>query len=100
MRRHVSTTTRVLRALIGLVTVWCLGCSAFDPMLGLLLPSANAAGMDCGSAADTNLRTGGGNERAARVPVDESSVDRTPTIAQRDASSAARCFDCGCQSCT
>jgi hypothetical protein len=68
-------------------------------MLGLLLPSANAAGMDCGST-DTSLRTGRRDARAANAPVDGSSVDRTPTVAQRDTSSAARGFDCGCQSCT
>ena len=40
--------TRLTGLLVGLVTVWCLGCGAFEPLLRFLTDSA-ATGMNCGS---------------------------------------------------
>jgi hypothetical protein len=49
MRRRASPLVRIVRGLIGLVTVWCLGCSAYEPLLGSLLGSKAVAMMACDS---------------------------------------------------
>lgn len=65
--------------LIGLITVWCLGCSGYEPLLSSLLGRSHAS-MTCGlemrSAAD------------ASAPITVSAAD-----------DAGQGLDCGCQSC-
>ena len=51
--RRASAFTRVSRALVGLVTVWCLGCAGFEPLLDTWLETGAVAGMSCGSATET-----------------------------------------------
>ncbi len=46
-----SRLTRSLRSLTALVTVWCLGCSAFDPLIANLFPDSAGAMMVCASEA-------------------------------------------------
>jgi len=46
-----SRLTRTLRSLTALVTVWCLGCGAFDPLIASLFPGADGPMMVCASEA-------------------------------------------------
>jgi hypothetical protein len=46
--RRIHPFTRLTGLFVALVTVWCLGCGAFEPLLGFLADSG-AAGMNCGS---------------------------------------------------
>jgi hypothetical protein len=46
--RPIHPFTRLTGLLVAVVTVWCLGCGAFEPLLGLLTDGA-ATGMNCGS---------------------------------------------------
>ena len=95
MRLRVPMPIRVLRALTGLVTVWCLGCSAYDPMVGFLFAGSSASVMNC--VEDATPRGGPGTSTLAASPEHASP---TPTIADAGASGVSRSFDCGCQSCT
>ncbi|MEJ7810250.1 MAG: hypothetical protein WKG32_07495 [Gemmatimonadaceae bacterium] len=49
MRHAPSHLTRATRALTALVTVWCLGCSAFEPMFAALTGSLTVTSMVCAS---------------------------------------------------
>jgi len=99
MRRSVSTSTRVLRALTGLLTVWCLGCSAFDPMLSELLPSS-AVVMDCAFGGDMKVpgSPDGGQQSAPQLTT--SLADQAPAVGAPNQAGGMKGFDCGCQSCT
>jgi hypothetical protein len=52
---HNRPTVLILagRALTALITVWCLGCSAYEPLLDSLLASGASTGMSCGSEMGT-----------------------------------------------
>jgi hypothetical protein len=68
----LSPLTRASRALTALLTVWCLGCSAFDPIIAHL--AGLKAGMICGAdeiGTGGVVSTGDGNETATVGPVDE-----------------------------
>src|SRR5437868_1051407 len=86
MRRRPSILLRSSRALIGLVTLWCLGCSSYEPLLDSLLGSAG--GMVCppgmAMAHSTGDEVAASNERA---------VANASTVS---APADARSFDCGC----
>lgn len=83
--RRISFPVRCCRALVGLVTLWCLGCSSYEPLLGSLL-GFEAVGMICD--AD---RRGGVVDEAMSVASPENAVDMAVS-----ATSDARDFDCGC----
>ena len=66
-----SPLTRASRALTALLTVWCLGCSAFDPIIAHL--AGIDAGMICGAddiGTGSVVSTGADGETATVVPVD------------------------------
>jgi hypothetical protein len=86
MRRH-SRLARAIHSLTALVTVWCLGCSAFDVLLSSLLPSAGPA-MVCASE-------GGGASGIAQA-VTERQGSAIAATADEDAGNGT---DCGCGSC-
>ena len=48
MRRPPTASSALVRLFTGLITVWCLGCSGFDPLLDSLVGSSSD--MICGSA--------------------------------------------------
>jgi hypothetical protein len=82
----------VLRGLIALATMWCLGCSAFDPLLDHLAGVSAASGMVCesdGYGGPVTERVGGAAH--AELPA----VHVVPTT---DAGSDGG-YVCGCQSC-
>ena len=88
--RHPSAH-RTLGALTAILTVWCLGCSAFDPLLCRLF-GTGAAVMDCAGA-----------EQPASTPAiatttsgDESAVAVAPTSSGHGSPNA---MTCDCQSC-
>jgi hypothetical protein len=82
--RRPSPLIRVGRALLGLVTLWCLGCSSYEPILGSLFGNAIGAKMDCG----TDMSMSSASEATPTAP-----DDGQPAIL---AASNARSFDCGC----
>ncbi|HUR76819.1 MAG TPA: hypothetical protein VMZ22_02650 [Acidimicrobiales bacterium] len=55
MMRRTSGLTRSIRTLTALVTVWCLGCSAFDPLIESLLPGDHPT-MVCASEAPSTVQ--------------------------------------------
>jgi hypothetical protein len=72
--------------LIGLVTLWCLGCSSYEPILDSLLGAGG--GMVCEPGMPM-----AGSPGAAVVTHD----DRTPvSVSVVSAPTDARGFDCGC----
>ena len=76
VRRPPSLPTRLTRALVALVTVWCLGCSGYEPLLDSLLGNADG-GMSCAEMVQSA-------EQSA------SSRAVSTVAAQHDS------FDCGC----
>jgi len=46
--RRPSHLTRAIRSLTAFLTVWCLGCSAFDQLVACLMPTAGPT-MVCAS---------------------------------------------------
>jgi hypothetical protein len=102
MRCRVSLSTRLVRSLTALVTVWCLGCSSYEPLLSGLGFGTAGMGMECGSegAMDDGamaVRSSAAERTAVADPgVSSGSGERSVTAA---ASESARGYDCGCQSC-
>ena len=82
--RRPSRLTCTLRSFTALVTVWCLGCNAFDPLIASLV-SGGGPMMVCASE---------GPETIQPVAQDYVSVEAPPV--DRDASDGATC---GCESC-
>jgi hypothetical protein len=90
---NLSPMSRALRALTALVTVWCLGCSSFEPLLASLLGEEGVGGMACASESAIRGPRPGRSAGAAndgRLAVN--AVAALDTEAHRD-------FNCGCQSC-
>jgi hypothetical protein len=84
--RRPSRLVRFLLGLTALATVWCLGCSAFDPLLAVLFPAAGPT-MVCaseGSASNTMTQPVADGGSAVVAP------------ASHDGGGAA---SCGCESC-
>jgi hypothetical protein len=73
---------------MALVTVWCLGCSGYEPLLGQLLGSS---GMVCASRESMT-----GATAASASASDQAAPSRT-TLSAVDESRPG--FDCGCGSC-
>ena len=92
MRRHSSRTCRVLYGLTALVTVWCLGCAAFDPLLDGLFGPQVGAGMLCASDNSSYLPSAT-TLSTAREDAPEA------TAAPADGSAPPSGLVCGCQSC-
>ena len=88
--RRFSPFLRLVWAATALVTVWCLGCSAFDPLLALLGGSSGPM-MVCASDGMAPATQG------STVATTSSIVE---TISVAPVSSPTTHGDiCGCQSC-
>ena len=85
--RHPSHLTRAVRFLTALLTVWCLGCSAFDELLACLVPDAGPT-MTCASEGSV---TGGTAQLAT-----ERQSSAIMAAASEDGGTGA---DCDCGSC-
>lgn len=81
--RRPSRSTRLLRSLTALVTVWCLGCSAFDPLITSLIPGGSRM-MVCASEGPETVQSVTQHHASISAPAD------------RDAGDGATC---GCGSC-
>ncbi len=79
-----SHLVRAGRALVGLITLWCLGCSSYEPILGSLLGVKTAVMMTC----DTDK-----TPPATSAAVAASDRDH---IGGTVSGSEERGFDCGC----
>src|SRR4051794_11193270 len=82
--RHPSRSIRLLRGFTALVTVWCLGCSAFDPLIASLFHGGGPRMM----------RAGEGSATVQSATQDYASVGNLAT--ERHVSDGT---DCGCGSC-
>jgi len=83
--RRTSLPVRFSRALVGFVTLWCLGCSSYEPLLGSLL-GFDAVGMRCD----------GGARRAGVDQGISAATSEKPASVAISAPTDARDFDCGC----
>jgi len=86
--RPISRATRLLRGFTALITVWCVGCSGFEPLLDAAF-GARASVMTCGSDA--------ASMGATMAP--SSTDDSRGHAIISAAADAHRGFDCGCGSC-
>jgi hypothetical protein len=95
--RRLSRANHLLRSLTALVTVWCLGCSSFEPLLAGLGFGTASVGMECGLDGAMNV----GSAAAERVAVADAGVSSSghERTVKAPASEHARGYDCGCQSC-
>src|SRR5258705_6980398 len=96
MRRRLSVSARVIRSLTALITVWCLGCSSFDPFLASLGRGTASLGMECGSGEVMIVRSA--NAGASSMPAAAQSSAGSERGVQAPAEHAQG-YDCGCQSC-
>lgn len=90
MYRRTSPLLRAARALIGLVTIWCLGCSGYEPLLGALLGPGAGSMMAC----DTGMTMG--------TPDTASSMSSAVNGGELGVSALGAVghgFDCDCGSC-
>src|SRR3954468_20230692 len=75
LMRHPSGFTRTLRSLIAFLAVWCLGCSAYDPLIAALVPASGGRAMVCASDEGVETasvaRSGNGDERSIGAPASE-----------------------------
>jgi hypothetical protein len=91
---------RLVGALTALVTVWCLGCSAFEPLIEHAL--GRGAGMVCASEASVGMSQAATSAAARRVAVVSSGADANDRALSTVAAAQDRVADgysCGCQSC-
>jgi hypothetical protein len=97
-RRPSSRAARTLRLLTAFVTVWCLGCAAFDPVLGQLAGSADSSGMVCG---DEMVGGTGGDAPSGNVPTATSlrGSPSGPSVSAAASDHHTAGYDCGCQNC-
>ena len=86
--RSPSRVTRTLRSITGLLMVWCLGCSAYDPLIAALVPALDGRVMVCAADEPAEMASvvmaADGIERAIGAPSDQQG--------ESDAT-------CGCDSC-
>ena len=85
--RRPSTLLRAVRAMTAVITLWCLGCSGFEPLLDAALGSGSTV-MTCGSD--------GGAVGASLSASPDGSTGHATVSASAD---GHRGFDCGCGSC-
>ena len=88
--RRFSPTVRLLRATTALVTVWCLGCGAIDPLFAGLGSSGEMM-MMCASEGDAPA-AGDHTTSAAAFATHGAAVTAASIVARN-------CDACGCQSC-
>jgi hypothetical protein len=81
--RRPSILIRALRAATAVVTLWCLGCSGFEPLLDAAL-GAESTVMSCGADAGAMAASTDGASHHATVSA---------------AADSHHGFDCGCGSC-
>jgi hypothetical protein len=93
MLRPPSTLTRALRALVALVTVWCLGCSAFEPLLDHLAGAPAGSEMIC--ASDTGI----GERVEGSLPSAVPDAGLQARLTSSDVPAESHAYECGCQSC-
>lgn len=86
LMRHPSRIVRLTRALVGLVTVWCLGCSSYESIVASLLGAPSGSMMACGDESPVAPQIGA-------APSEQSATRAVATIA---ATNESRSFDCGC----
>ena len=84
--RRPSHLTRAIRCVTALLTVWCLGCSAFDELLACLVPGAGPT-MVCASEGTT----AGGTAQAA--------TEHRSSAIMAAADEGGTGADCDCGSC-
>ena len=84
--------TRLTGLFVALVTVWCLGCSGFEPRLGFLTDNS-AAGMNCGSEQSR----GSVPLKGAASATEHRGPNETQIVASLDQNEQAT--SCGCRSC-
>jgi hypothetical protein len=94
MRHARSLSARFTAALTALVTVWCLGCSALDPLIEQMLGHASI--MTCASDMDA-MRTSGAAPAASSVTVGQEHAAPAVSAAQLHGESG---LSCGCGTCT
>lgn len=75
---------RLTRAIVGLVTVWCLGCSSYESILASIL--GTSAGMTCGSDAISDS-----DPAAKAAPSDGGQASVSISAPANE-----RAYDCGC----
>lgn len=85
MNRRPSLLLRLTRAFVGFVTVWCLGCFAYEPIVDSLRGSGVVSTMDCG--ARQALESGQVASVSVGAAIAATSVSATPCESG---------FDCGC----
>ena len=83
MARRLTLCRRLSSAVIGLLTVWCLGCSGYDPLLAALLGD-DVPAMTCASEIN-------GATDVSNATVGQSAI--------ASAADSDRGTDCGCGSC-
>jgi len=77
--QYLRSFTRLTRVAIALVTVWCLGCGAFEPLVASLTRTASP-GMNCGQD-----QTGGSVPSRGALLADEGGgSSHDPTVAALD----------------
>jgi len=98
MPRPASVSLRFLRSLVAVVTVWCTGCSGFEPVLGAIA-GEGAQVMSCASESmqASNASTEGSASSAGMISGSTSSEQTTVSAAPR--ASSQNEFSCGCSSC-
>jgi hypothetical protein len=84
--RRPSHLTRAIRCFTALLTVWCLGCSAFDELLACLVPGSGPT-MVCASEGTTS----GGTVQAG--------AERQASAITAAADESSPGADCDCGSC-
>lgn len=94
MRRQPSTALRALRCFVVLVTVWCTGCSGYEPLLDAAL-GRSGVGMDC--ASENGAPSAKSQGRAPAVAAEQSHA--AGAISVLPMSSTEKGFSCGCSSC-
>lgn len=83
MTLYAALLLRSTRALVGLVTIWCLGCASFEPLLASLLGGSASTLMSC----DLEIQAG---SVATSGATDAHSIGTVSPTTQ------SRSFDCGC----
>ena len=84
--RRPSHLTRAIRCFTALLTVWCLGCSAFDELLACLVPGSGPT-MVCASE---------GTPVSGTV---QAGTERQGSAIMAAANESGRGTDCDCGSC-
>jgi hypothetical protein len=87
--RHPTRINRLLRSLTALVTVWCLGCNAFDPLISSLVPGSAGGMMMCAGESSVPAAS-------ASALADDGVSSVSALASDRDAHDGVAC---DCQSC-